>query len=80
MCLARICFSQVGRTYYVYRDGSSPEAGEQTNWERLPPGFRGLGSRLVVAEAECSPALKELSRQVWLNSIGAAVQQFLGRY
>ena len=80
MCLARICFSQVGRTYYVYRDGSSPEAGEQTNWERLPPGFRGLGSRLVVAEAQCSPALKELSRQVWLNSIGPAVQQFLGRY
>lgn len=55
MRLARICFSQVGRTYYVYRDGSSPEAGGTTNWDRLPPGFRGLGSRLVAEEAQCSP-------------------------
>ena len=31
MCLARICFNQVGKTYYVYRDGSSPEAGAMTN-------------------------------------------------
>jgi len=80
MCLARICFNQVGKTYYVYRDGSSPEAGEQTNWDRLPPGFRGLGSRLVIEEAQCSPVLKEISRQVWLNSIEPAVNQFLDRY
>lgn len=80
MCLARICFNQVGKTYYVYRDGSSPEAGAQTNWERLPPGFRGLGSRLVIEEAQCSPELKEMSRQVWLNSIGPAVEEFLNRY
>lgn len=80
MCLARICFNQVGKTYYVYRDASSPEAGAQTNWERLPPGFRGLGSRLVVEEARCAPALKEISRQVWLNSIGNSIQQFLDRY
>ena len=80
MCLARICFNQVGKTYYVYRDGASPEAGAQTNWERLPPGFRGLGSRLVVEEAKCAPELKEMSRQVWLNSIGPAVEQFLNRY
>ena len=80
MCLARICFNQVGKTYYVYRDGSSPEAGKMTNWDRLPPGFRGLGSRLVIEEAQCAPQLKEISRQVWLNSIEASVQQFLGRY
>ncbi len=80
MCLARICFNQVGKTYYVYRDASSPEAGAMTNWERLPPGFRGLGSRLVIEEAQCAPELKEISRQVWLNSIEASVQQFLGRY
>ena len=80
MCLARICFSQVGKTYYVYRDASSPEAGGQTNWERLPPGFRALGKRLVIEEARCAPALKEISRQVWLNSIGPAVGEFLGRY
>ena len=80
MCLARICFNQVGKTYYVYRDGSSPEAGAQTNWERLPPGFRGLGSRLVVEEAQCAPELKEISRQVWLNSIGPSIQAFLDRY
>ena len=80
MCLARICFNQVGKTYYVYRDGSSPEAGAMTNWERLPPGFRGLGSRLVIEEAQCAPELKEISRQVWLNSIGPSVQQFLDRY
>ena len=80
MCLARICFNQVGKTYYVYRDGSSPEAGAMTNWERLPPGFRGLGSRLVIEEAQCAPVLKEIARQVWLNSIESSVQQFLGRY
>lgn len=80
MCLARICFNQVGKTYYVYRDASSPEAGEMTNWDRLPPGFRGLGSRLVIEEAQCSPELKELSRQVWVTSIGPAVEAFLGRY
>ena len=80
MCLARICFNQVGKTYYVYRDGSSPEAGAMTNWERLPPGFRGLGSRLVIEEAQCAPELKEMSRQVWLNSIEPSVHQFLDRY
>ena len=80
MCLARICFNQVGKTYYVYRDGSSPEAGELTNWERLPPGFRGLGSRLVIEEARCSPELKEISRQVWMNSIEPSINQFLNRY
>lgn len=80
MCLARICFNQVGKTFYVYRDGSSPEAGAMSNWERLPPGFRGLGGRLTIEEAQCAPALKEISRQVWLNSIGPAVQQFLDRY
>ena len=80
MCLARICFSQVGKTYYVYRDGSSPEAGEMTSWERLPPGIQGLGSRLVIEEAQCAPELKEISRQVWLNSIGPAIDKFLDRY
>ena len=80
MCLARICFNQVGKTYYVYRDGSSPEAGEQTNWDRLPPGFRGLGSRLIVEEADCSPKLKEISKQVWMNSIGAGINEYLDRY
>ncbi|MEP3046623.1 MAG: hypothetical protein ABJL55_01075 [Roseibium sp.] len=80
MCLARICFNQVGKTYYIYRDGSSPEAGEMTNWARLPPGFRGLGDRLVIEEADCSPELKELSRQIWVTSIGPAVQAFRDRY
>jgi len=80
MCMARICFNQVGKTYYVYRDGSSPEAGEMTSWDRLPPGFRGLGSRLVIEEAQCSPVLKELSRQVWVSSIAPAIQAFRDRY
>lgn len=80
MCLARICFNQVGKTYYVYRDGNSPEAGNQTNWDRLPPGFKGLGGRLVIEEAQCNPVLKELSRQVWLNSIEPSIHQFLDRY
>jgi len=80
MCLARICFNQVGKTYYVYRDGSSPEAGEQTNWDRLPPGFRGMGSRLIIEEADCSPKLKEISKQVWMNSIGSGINEYLNRY
>ena len=80
MCLARICFNQVGKVYYIYRDAHSPEAGEQTNWERLPEGFQLLGSRLVIEEAQCAPELKEISRQVWLNSIDSAVNEFLDRY
>ena len=80
MCLARICFNQVGNTYYIYRDAHSPEAGELTNWDRLPEGFQLLGSRLEIAEADCAPELKEISRQVWLNSIGPAVDEFLDRY
>ena len=80
MCLARICFSQVGKTYYVYRDAHSIEAGEQTNYERLPEAFQILGSRLVVEEADCSPKLKEIAKQVWLNSIDEAVDEWLDRY
>jgi tRNA(adenine34) deaminase len=80
MCLARICFSQVGKTYYVYRDAHSPEAGELTNYERMPEGFKILGSRLVVEEADCSPVLKEIARQVWLNSIDTCVDEWLERY
>jgi hypothetical protein len=56
------------------------DAGELTNWERLPPGFRGLGDRLVIEEADCSPELKELSRQIWVTSIGPAIQAFRNRY
>lgn len=80
MCLARICFSQVGKTYYVYRDAHSPEAGAQTNMERLPEGFQVLASRLEIKEADCSPKLKEIARQVWLNSIDGCVNEWLDRY
>ena len=80
MCLARICFSQVGTTYYVYRDPGSPEAGDKTNLERLPEGFQILASRLVIKEADCSPKLKEIAKQVWLNSIDGCVNEWLDRY
>jgi len=80
MCLARICLSQVGKTYYVYRDAHSPEAGELTNYERMPDGFKILGSRLVIEEADCAPVLKEIARQVWLNSIDHCVDEWLDRY
>ena len=80
MCLARICFSQVGKTYYVYRDAGSPEAGEQTNLERMPEGFQILASRLVIEEADCAPELKEIAKQVWLNSIDHCVDEWLERY
>lgn len=80
MCLARICFSQVGKTYYVYRDAASPEAGEQTNLERMPEGFQILASRLVIEEADCAPELKEIAKQVWLNSIDHCVDEWLERY
>jgi tRNA(Arg) A34 adenosine deaminase TadA len=80
MCLARICFTQVGKTYYVYRDAHSLEAGEKTNLERLPEAFQLLASRLVIEEADCSPKLKEIARQVWLNSVDHAVDEWLERY
>lgn len=80
MCLVRICFAQVGKTYYVYRDAHSIEAGEQTNWERLPEAFQLLGGRLVIEEAQCSPVVKEISRLVWLKSIAPAIDHYIDRY
>lgn len=80
MCLARICFSQVGKTYYIYRDAHSPEAGELTNLERMPEGFQILASRLIIEEADCAPELKEIAKQVWLNSIDNCVDEWLERY
>lgn len=80
MCLVRICFAQVGKTYYVYRDAHSIEAGAQTNWERLPEAFQLLGERLVIEEAQCSPVVKEISRLVWLKSVAPAIDQFIDRY
>lgn len=80
MCLARICFNQVGKTYYVYRDANSAEAGKLTNLERMPEGFKILASRLEIKEADCSPKLKEIARQVWLNSIDHCVDEWLDRY
>lgn len=80
MCLARICFSQVGKTYYVYRDPHGIETGDKTNMERLPEGFQLLASRLVIEEADCATELKEIARQVWLNSIDHAVDEWLERY
>lgn len=80
MCAARMCFNQIGTTYYIYRDEGSPESGDTTSFDSLPPGFRGLGERLVIAEARCAPELKELSRQIWLTSIAPNIQAFLDRY
>ena len=50
MCLARICFNQVGKVFYVYRDGSSLRR-RADQLDRLPPGFCGLADRLVIEEA-----------------------------
>jgi len=36
--------------------------------------------KAYIEEAQCSPVLKEISKQVWLNSIGPAVDEFLERY
>jgi hypothetical protein len=34
----------------------------------------------VIEEADCSPELKELSRQIWVTSIAPAVKAFRDRY
>ena len=80
LCTMRLIFSQVGKTYWVYRDAHSQEGGDTTNFERQTDALKGLASRLTFDEADCSPELKEIARQVFLNSVPGAVAGFLNRY
>lgn len=80
LCTMRLIFSQVGKTYWVYRDAHSHEGGDTTNFERQTEALKGLASRLVFDEADCSSELKEMARQVFLNSTSGAVTKFLSRY
>ena len=80
LCTMRVIFSQVGKTYWVYRDAHSHEGGETTNLDRQTDALKGLASRLEFGEADCSPELKEMARQTFLNSTAGAVETFLSRY
>ena len=80
LCTMRLIFSQVGKTYWVYRDAHSHEGGDTTNFDRQTEALKWLASRLVFDEADCSPELKEVARQVFLNSTSGAVAKFLSRY
>lgn len=42
MCLARICFNQVGKTYYVYRDAHSQKLVNRRIGNAFHRGFRFL--------------------------------------
>jgi hypothetical protein len=42
--------------------------------------LKELAGRLIFDEAQSSPKLKEIARQVFLNSTDGAVEKFLSRY
>ena len=66
MCMLRLITSGIGNIYYVYRDSDSPDQGNLNSINRLPPIWGELVQRQQIAEAECSPELKEIARQAFL--------------
>ena len=79
MCMLRLVTSGVGRIYHVYSDTGTPDQGDLSSLERLPPVWFELAKRQEIGEADCSAELKALSRQVFLLSVGAAAERIQNR-
>ena len=79
MCMLRLVTSGVGRIYHVYSDTGTPDQGDLSSLERLPPVWVELAKRQEIGEADCSAELKALSRQVFLLSVGAAAERIQNR-
>jgi tRNA(Arg) A34 adenosine deaminase TadA len=79
MCMLRLITSGIGEILYVYRDESSPDQGDVTSLERLPPVWGELAQRQYIGEADCSPELKKMARQAFLLSASPAAEKILKR-
>jgi len=79
MCMLRLITSGIGEILYVYRDEASPDQGDVTSLERLPPVWGELAQRQHIGEADCSPELKEIARQAFLLSANEAAEKIWNR-
>jgi len=79
MCMLRLITSGIGNIYYVHRDSDSPDQGNVKSIDRLPPIWGELAKRQHIAEAECSPQLKEMARQAFLLSAPEAAEKIRNR-
>lgn len=64
MCLARIINTGVNKTYYAAPD---PEGGMVHKFDDLPDYWKRAGAGRIYAEADCSPALKEIAARLFLH-------------
>ena len=63
MCTVRLINSGVGKIYHIAPD---TESGVVKTFGILKPAWFELAKRQEYAEADCSPELKDIARQVWL--------------
>jgi tRNA(adenine34) deaminase len=61
MCLTRLISAQIGKIFYAVQDS---EGGMATRLAALPPVWVEMAKGQVFSQAQCSPALGELARQV----------------
>ena len=62
MCLARIINAGLNKTYYAAAD---PSGGMVHKIGDLPPFWRDAAAGRIYAEADCSPALKDLATRLF---------------
>ena len=79
MCMLRLVTSGVGKIYHVYSDSGTPDQGDLSSLERLPPVWMELARRQEIGEADCSPELKQMSRQAFLLSVSTAAKKIQNR-
>lgn len=79
MCMLRLVTSGLGKVLYIYSDEGTPDQGNISSLDRLPPVWRELAKRQEISEADCSPELKTLSRQAFLLSAGVAAEKIQNR-
>jgi tRNA(adenine34) deaminase len=79
MCMLRLVTSGVGKIYHVYSDTGTQDQGDLSSLERLPPIWMELAKRQEIGEADCSPELKQISRQAFLLSVSTAAEKIQNR-
>jgi tRNA(adenine34) deaminase len=62
MCLTRILNAGISKIYYLAPDESG---GMASRTDALPPFWRNLTRERVIAQAQCSPQLRELALQLF---------------
>jgi len=68
MCLTRIINSGIQRMYYINPD---PDGGMAHRMEQLPKFWREFAAGRDFRQADCSPALKKIARDLFCHSMRA---------